>query len=287
MKYKLPDFDLSKFEKVHVGNRNRYATATAVNFVDDNLILVATFLEKKIRLIDISKNTLNIIDEISTKYYPDLMDYKNGLILTSERTNGEKFGSIGSYSLLNNKITYNHNTDYTDCKQIHGVRIINGNTCFTETHEMRGVHIYEFGKNLRWFKDFEYMPKDVYFIGQDKILICSSNTRPNNNGLKNYTIGESYLYLFSYPDFKEISKFKFKGQTDCIGYENGNGFITLQGTDSLLYFKLQDNKLTNCGEITKDFTFPHGVAIRNNKVIVTNYGDNSIDIHDINELMQC
>jgi hypothetical protein len=279
MKYKLPDFDLSGFGKVWVGNRDRWATATAVNFVDDNLILVATFLEKKIRLIDIS-NGFEVIFEIGTKYYPDLMDYKDGIILTSERTSGEKFGSIGQYYLKFNKILYYQNIDFKDHKQIHGVRLSNNNAWFTETHDKRGIHSLNLEKS---FNKFEYYPKDVYFIRQDRILVCSSNTRPQAGG--KFTIGESYLYLFSYPDFKEIDKFKFKGQTDCICYENENGFITLQGSDSLQHFTLKDDKLENKGEIKKDFDFPHGCAIRNDTVCITNYGDNSLNVYNINELI--
>ena len=46
MKFKLPDFNLEKYPTVFAGQNKRYATATAVSFVNDDLILVASFLNK-------------------------------------------------------------------------------------------------------------------------------------------------------------------------------------------------------------------------------------------------
>jgi hypothetical protein len=51
----------------------------------------------------------------------------------------------------------------------------------------------------------------------------------------------------------------------------------------VLHFKFIDNKLSIVKRIG-GFTFPHGVDCKNGKVAITNYGDNTIRIFDINEL---
>jgi hypothetical protein len=124
MKYKLPDFDLSEFPVIYVGNRVRYATATAVSFIDDVTILVAVFLSKKIYLININNDEFNILDEIILNHYPDLMDFKDGLIVTSNRTNNDKLGCITILELKNNKINFVREIISKNNKQIHGIRII-------------------------------------------------------------------------------------------------------------------------------------------------------------------
>ena len=63
-----------------------------------------------------------------------------------------------------------------------------------------------------------------------------------------------------------------------------NGFITVQGDDEVVYFKFVDNKL-NIEKRIGGFSFPHGIDYKNNKVAITNYGDNTIRIFDVNELI--
>ena len=83
MKYKLPDIDLSSDVFLYCGSGKRKATATDVIFINPNLILVSFLLGRKIYLIDITDNQFNIIDEIEFDGYVDLMDYKDGILCTS------------------------------------------------------------------------------------------------------------------------------------------------------------------------------------------------------------
>lgn len=278
LNYKLPYFDLTQFPKVFAGERDRWATATACCFVDDNIVLIAEFLDKKIYLADIS-NGLVILDTIKTDYYPDLMDYKDGLIITSARIDAEQQGAVGIYQLNNNKLRFVKNIVFDDLRQIHGVRIINLSTCIitcTMDGDQRGLFFLDITtENItKTLNDFKYYPKDI-FLCSHGMLVASSSSRPS--ALGKVKITDSVLYLYSYDKLDKIDELEFYGQTDCICFENGTGYITLQGQDSLLHFELKNNKLINKGEI-KGFNFPHGCALRNEKLIVTNYGDNSIDI---------
>ena len=285
MNYKLPEFDLSKFKKVTVGGRVRFATATAVNFITENLILVAVFLEKKIYLIDLEN--LIIIHEVSTINYPDLMHYKEGLIVTSERTEKEKFGSVGVYTLSDNKIKHKKNIDLENFNELHGIRILNEDEILiTNKSHNKGILILNPKTNdIISFTKLNELLCDIFLL-QDKILVLTTDTKPNQRGINKYEIKTSRLYLYDFPSYNELSKISFSGQVDCVSYENGFGFVTIQSNDSLLYFKIVDNILIEINEIKSNFSFPHGVDFKFGKVCVTNYGSNSVDIFDYKKLIE-
>ena len=96
-------------------------------------------------------------------------------------------------------------------------------------------------------------------------------------------IKESILYAFNKNTFEKIDEVVFHGQTDSIVVNGEDGFITIQGDDTVLHFKFVDNKLSIVKRIG-GFSFPHGIDYKNNKVAVTNYGDNTIRIFDVDEL---
>lgn len=284
MKYKLPDFDLSEFPVVYVGNRVRYATATAVSFIDDVTILVAVLLSKKIYLININNDEFDILDEITLNHYPDLMDYKDGLIVTSNRTNNDELGCVTILELKNNKIIFIREIISKNNRQIHGIRIIdNENVIITNTSTFeKGCYFMDLKtEKTTKFNQFDFFPKDIFIIN-NRMLISTSGSRPS--GLGEVKITNSKLYLFEFPSMKKIDELEFFGQTDCISFNNQDGFITLQGQDSLFHFKLIDDKLSYV-KLIDGFDFPHGVASMNEKVIVTNYGDNSIDILKLSDLV--
>ena len=285
MNFKLPDFDLTKHRVVYAGDRPRYATATAASFVDNNTILVASYLNKKIYLIDITDNTFNILSEVSTPHYPDLMDYKDGVIITTNRTDGDfNPGGISVYNLIGNEILYKKTIIIDRLNQLHGCRVIDEkNFIITNTsNNERGVYTLNYDtEKTQIFNDFEYFPKDVW-VYDDRVLIISSHSRPSGTGKVEIT--NSYIYLYEFPSYKKIDELLFYGQTDSLTYHNGDGFITSQGQDSLLHFKINNDKFENV-KLIDGFNFPHGVASNGEKLIVTNYGDNSIDILSLSDLI--
>jgi hypothetical protein len=283
MNFKLPDLDLSKSHIVYVGGRGRYATATDAVFVDDNKILVASFLGKKIYLIDISSNNFNIIDQIDTVAFNDIIDYSDGLIITTNfPSSGLKHSTVSIFELKNNKITNKKNIKFPELKT-HGCAIVDkSNVIITSTYsDKRGIYFLNLEtEKYRIFNDFEHYPKDVY-IKDDRLLILCSAISPSRKN--DPTVGESILYLYEFSTMRRIDELHFYGITDAVCLNGQNGFITLQDQDSLLHFNLIDDKLSY-NKLINGFNFPHGVASKNNKLIVTNYGDNSIDIIDIDNL---
>lgn len=284
MKYLLPEIEYSKHYMVYAGIRKRYATSTAICFINETTILVAGYLQKKIYLVDISNNKFDILDEISTNLHPDLMDYKDGLILIACRYRKQDYGTIVLCTIKNNKINFEKEIEKSEFGQIHGCRIIDDQNFIVTVTCKKDRGCYFINKNgfiEKKFDDFELYPKDIFILGNN-LFITSSESRPSIN--QKVKITDSKLYVFELHSLKKIDEIDYYGQSDSISILNDNGFITLQGQDSLLHFKFKNNKLEILKEIKK-FNFPHGVGMFSNLIGITNYGDNSVDIYTIDELI--
>ena len=283
MKIHLPESNLKGYPKISVGQRERYATATAVSFINEKLLLAASFLGKKIYLIELYDNDFKILDSIDTRHFPDLMDYKENLIITSDFPFMEPNGHVSFYDLIDNKIVYKKEIPLKRINS-HGCRIIdNKNVVVTSTsnNSDRGCLFLdtETDKIIKNFNDFKYFPKDV-FLTDDRILIVTSETQPGSKTI----VKESILYLINRETFEKIDEFSFIGQTDSLTLVGENGFITLQAEDSLLHFTLINDKLSFI-KMIDGFSFPHGISAFNNSVAVSNYGDNTVDILNISDLI--
>jgi hypothetical protein len=97
-------------------------------------------------------------------------------------------------------------------------------------------------------------------------------------------IKESILYLFNLNTLEKLDEVSFHGQTDSLTLSGEDGFITIQGDDTVLHFKLIDDKLSIVKRIG-GFDFPHGIDATETKVAITNYGDNTIRVFELEELI--
>jgi len=283
MKFKLPDFDTTNFPKAYVGNRLRIATATDVHFVSDTKILVASLANKKIYFIDIT-NEIKIIDEIDTPNYPDLIDYKHGDIITANNPIfklGETHGSISLFQLINDKLVFKKNIILENIKP-HSCNFLDKDNvivCNVGDNKTGCLILNLNEEKYTIFNNFKNYPKDAYITENNILLITSGKASPN---IKNENIN-SNLYLYD-KNYLKLDEIEILGQIDGITLNGENGFITLQNEDAIIYFKLLNNKFEVIKKIN-GFDFPHGISSLNDKIIVTNYGDNSIDILNISDLI--
>ena len=63
----MPRIELTIAPEVTIGNRSRFSTATAVAFINENLLLSAAFNNRKLYLIELTENGHNIIQEVKTR----------------------------------------------------------------------------------------------------------------------------------------------------------------------------------------------------------------------------
>lgn len=283
----MPEYELSIPPLVTVGNRTRYSTSTAVAFINDNLLVSAVFNNKKLYLIRLLENGgHSIIDEIDTRHCPDIMKYKNGMILTSDFPHGEPHGHASIYDIVDEKISYRKEIRY-ERNRVHGCEIIDSsNFIITSNPSNRETDIGIMFTNIESEKSKIYTnmipyAKDVALTDSRVIVVCAKSLPALNNSVE---IKESMLYLFDRNTMEEIDTITFEGQTDSITINDDNIFITVQSDDCLVHVKLIEDKLSFIKRID-GFNFPHGISSLNNRVAVTNYGDNSIRIFELEELL--
>lgn len=279
----MPRKELTIAPEVTVGNRTRFSTATAVAFINENLLLSAAFNSKKIYLIELTENGHNILQEVKTQHCPDLMKYKNGVILTSDYPHGEPNGHASIYDFVNGRIVFRKEIPVVNTK-VHGCEIVDKDTIIVTSNSdhNRGIMFLNVANDAlkQNFNSLQHYPKDVCIVGDYLFTVCAASLPQIG---KTTVIRESIIYVFDKNTLEKIDEATFHGQTDSIVVSGEDGFITIQGDDEVLHFKFVDNKLSIIKRIG-GFSFPHGIDCKNGKVAITNYGDNTIRIFTLDEL---
>ena len=279
----MPRIELTIAPEVTIGNRSRFSTATAVAFINENLLLSAAFNSRKLYLIELTENGHNVIQEVKTKHSPDLMKYKDGVILTSDYPFMEPDGHASIYDFIDGKIVFRKEIKLKNTKA-HGCEIVDSQTVIitSNSDHNRGILFLdiETGAIKQNLNNLKYYPKDVCIIG-DYLFTVSSQSLPQIG--MTTVIKRSVIYVFNKNTLKKIDELSFHGQTDSILVNGEDGFITVQGDDTVLHFKFINGKLSIIKSLP-GFNFPHGISSLGNKVAITDYGDNSIRIFDIDEL---
>jgi hypothetical protein len=283
LRIEMPRKELTIEPKVTVGNRDRYSTATAVAFINENLFVSAAFNSKKLYLVEITPEGHNILQEVKTRHSPDLMKYKDGVILTSDYPYMEPNGHASIYDFTNGKIVFRKEIPIIDTKA-HGCAILDENTIIitSNSDHNRGILFIDVNSGVikQNFNNFKHYPKDVCVVGDLLFIVCAASLPQIG---KTTVIKESIVYAFDKNTLDKIDEVTFHGQTDSIVVNGDDGFITIQGDDTVLHFKFIDNKLSIVKRIS-GFNFPHGIDYKNGKIAITNYGDNTIRIFTFDEL---
>jgi hypothetical protein len=282
---KQPLCELSMPPKVFCGQRERYSTATAIAFITEKLFITAAFNSKNIYLIEIQDdNTFKTLDIVKANHHPDIADYKDGMLALSGYPHGESSGWVQIYDIIDNKIVHRKDIELPHTKA-HGVEIIDeyGLIITSNGDNNRGIMFLNIdeGKLLQNFNNFDYYPKDVV-IRDNRLLVVTSQSLPEVG--KSVIIKESILYLFNLNTLEKLDEVRFQGQTDSLTLLGENGFITLQGDDTLLHFTLIQDKLSIIKRIP-GFSFPHGIDSFGDTISITNYGDNSLRFFQLEELI--
>ena len=212
------------------------------------------------------------------------MKYKDGVILTSDYPHGEPNGHASIYDFIDGKIVFRKEIALINTKA-HGCCIIDDKTIIitSNSDDNRGLLFIDVTSNkiIKRFNNFQHYPKDVCIVGDVLFIVCAASLPQIG---QTTVIKESIVYAFDKNTLEKIDEATFHGQTDSIVVNGEDGFITIQGDDTVLHFKFVDNKL-HIEKRISGFNFPHGVDYKNNRIAITNYGDNTIRIFDVNELI--
>ena len=123
-----PIKELSIPPEVTVGNRKRFSTSTDIAWIDDHKFISATFNSRNIYLIELKDNaTHEVLDVIKAPYNPDLLDYRNGMLATSDYPFSNPHGHTSIFDIVNDKIVYRKSILLPNTKA-HGCKILDDNT---------------------------------------------------------------------------------------------------------------------------------------------------------------
>lgn len=279
----MPRKELTIAPEVTIGNRKRFSTATAVAFINENLLVSAAFNSRKLYLIELTETGHNILQEVKTNHSPDLMKYKDGMILTSDYPYMEPNGHASIYNMVDGKIVFDFEIALINTKA-HGCEIIDKDNIIitSNSDHNRGILFIDISTGIikKNFNDFKHYSKDVCIVGDVLFTVCAASLPQIG---KTTVIKESIIYAFDKNTLEKIDEAIFHGQTDSLVVNGEDGFITIQGDDTVLHFKFVDGKLSIVKRIG-GFNFPHGISSIGNKIAVTNYGDNTIRIFTLDEL---
>ena len=254
-----------------------------MTFINNNLIVVASLLNKKLYLIEINENGCLIINSVDTKHYPDLIDYKDGIIVMGNDPYKDSYGSVSIYKLIENNFIHQKEIILKGISP-HGIKILNESTLIlTDKSVTTGgcIFLEIESEILSRFSDLNYYSKDIFINGNLLLVVSSGGHASNNRTSSNQLI----LSLLDINDFTLLDQLYLEDLIESITLTNEHIFITSQNNDSIIYCKLIENKLTFIKKIG-GFNFPHGISSFENKVAVTNYGDNSVEIYDLEELIK-
>ena len=279
----MPRKELTIAPEVTIGNRTRFSTATAVAFINENLFVSAAFNSRKLYLVEITPEGHNILQEVKTNHSPDLMKYKDGMILTSDYPYMEPNGHASIYDLVDERIVFRKEIPVKDTK-VHGCEIVDDKTIIitSNSDHNRGIMFLDVANDAlkQNFKNIQHYPKDVCIVGDVLFTVCAASLPQIG---KTTVIRESIVYAFDKNTLEKLDEQTFHGQTDSIVVNGEDGFITIQGDDTVLHFKFTNGKLSIIKRIG-GFSFPHGISSIEDKIAVTNYGDNTIRIFTLDEL---
>jgi hypothetical protein len=272
--------------EVTIGTRKRYSTATAVAWINDKKLVSAAFNSRKVYLIELTEDGgSRILDVVKAPYNPDLMDYKDGVIVTSDYPFSDPHGHSSVFDLIDDKLVYRKSVTFPSTKS-HGCEIVDDNTVIITSNSdfNKGCLFVDINKGVvkHNLTNMDHYPKDAY-IKDDRLLVVCAKSLPQIG--QTTVIGESVLYLFDVATLTRLDEIRFHGQTDSLTMDGEHVFVTIQGDDTVAGFTLIDDKLSYIGR-AGGFNFPHGIDALNGRIAITNYGDNTIRIFTKDELLQ-
>jgi hypothetical protein len=298
---KIPCKNRSSYGTYWVGDRQRLATATAVQFLDDDHIVAAHLVGAALFLIKIdwtAKQSV-VIDSIDTTLgtkleFPDLMDLDNDCRISCSHfapgaqsiysINNYKFSKLGDIPNLNNFR-----------QSCHGVRFFpdNKDIIAVTGNSVPVVNFISIATKKIIFKieyDIQFVPKDMFFITAEKLIIIYTTSKVLSSArhASNYVSRLLLINLnlinksFNILDTIDIAQ----SHADGITYTDNVVYMANQIKDQVIAIKIQHDKFYNY-LIIEGFNFPHGISVRKikDKVIlaVTNYGDSTIKFVDVTE----
>jgi hypothetical protein len=282
-----------------VGSRGRYDTVSDCEFLDDNTIVCCDRQMAKLYLLSINfvGKTMTILDSKEfvvdgVPAHTELLCLQGAMLHTISYTD-----KLFTCDIVDNKFTNFRAKTVTSGEAYHGV-CSGGSPSTVYVTNMKSNTITHYntatGSKRVMGCDGGVRMKDAALVGEDHILVLSSDRGPINTTLRpdgsitpTNPLYDSHALLYNRRTGARVATHLFKGiQVDgCVFYKNrcwvtctdgeGRGFLwNALITDE---YAFADERVVECAG------FPHGLAIRNNVLAYTSYADSSLTLHRISD----
>lgn len=295
----LPDLNQSGLGELYTANVKRLATATSVVTIDSNHFCVANLVGQRLYLyeFDHTAKIYKMLDWIDTRFnkklaITDLMDYDGKNLIAVSNLHA---ASQTIYKITNNKLSHYKDIPKTDPKNqnCHGIRFYpsSNHTIIVATYLINpNIAFINYKTNKVVYKityNPLYLPKDIFFIDQNHMLAVYTSGRILGKSTKNKYESKVVLYKIDIvkKTHQEINTITVPdSHSDSIVYHRGIIFTVNQMRSQIVVIHLDNSQLKFLTTLD-GYSKPHGVAVepKNNLILVTNYGDNTVKIRGIPE----
>lgn len=274
----------------------RRATATSVRFLDDTTLLCASLLGRTMHVVSIASSEPVFLTSIATSRAVDLLDYRAfraGLVVSADCAFDPEPGSISVYDHVRvgaaHVLEHRRRIDLPGLRP-HGCAVIDERTVFIlSASDARPDCVRVDLESGRVERLPQLNPKPVFppkgvALRGDDLIVATTRALPRT---RRVDVGEdSKLRLFHAPTLTLLDSQSFHGICDDVTFQDGVGVVALQSRNALLPFSVTPDRKLLIGVPIGGFFLPHGVALHGARLAVASYGDNSVRVYRMADLMQ-
>lgn len=279
----------AKKSHFYVGGNARLATLTGVCFSSANHLITAHLVGECLHSIEIDfdEKKSRVVSTIESSFegantIVDLIEFDG-----SNRIIASNFDACSStlYELSDNKIKHIKDIKLPDGKgNCHGASFFDEEVICLSTNKNYLFFINICTNEILAEFKLPYHIKDISTYRPGELLLCFSIASPSREIKPTYGSGLYYVSVnIEKNKLSIIDKHYFwPAAFDAICRDKVTNvfYVTDQYGCRVISFNLQKGKIAILGEY-RGFDFPHGIDINQSILAVTNYGNSSLDLLDI------
>jgi len=281
-----------------VKNKTRNSGLTSVCFAGGDLLLAADFNEQMVYLVSVSNGDITFIashptqDQDGTPVQTDLMDVDGDRLAVSNFYQG----SVSFYRFTDRAIHFEEEMNLNEHKGLHGVRFVPGDPglvwlTYCNPHFRRHQIVDIETRTVLHEFEVDQQCQDVAFV--DGLAVVFARTNHIKKGAEKVPMfskkarmfATAYVYRLpddlraAAPEF--LCRWKGRGHIDATkGYGN-RIYAANQYLERIDVFSVSETGQLSLRSKIKGMKMPHGLDVRNGKLAVTNYGDQTLRVVDL------
>ncbi len=275
-----------------IRDKTRCSGLTSVRFLDDRLLVLCDFNERNAYLAELTDDGVKVLDTHptiiadGTAVQTDLMDSRGTQFVVTNFYQG----SISFYEVRDRKIHFLRELNHNQFRNLHGVRYIpadpsllwltycgNQNKCHQIVDAKDGSVVHHF--------DTDQQCQDVAFLGDKAVVFARTDHirgGTSKAGLfshKRIMFATAYIYQLAdsirTPPVM-IDRWKGEGHLDACKEYNGSIYAANQYLNRIDVFGFENDQRFGLVRSIPGAAMPHGLDIRNDLLVVTNYTDQTL-----------